>query len=160
MFDEQECKPYTHHQDRPSDEDIFSNAFQTVLHTGTNYENLLQMEYTFQSEIGEMIKQRDKQIQELDIKFGHVLLTFLQTNQLISSFRHHREMQEVVSELTDRYPDVYVRNLAQKHMEDKQVETSIRRKIAAEIYSRRWKVIGIVRLHRRKIVRNNNLKIE
>jgi hypothetical protein len=30
-------------------------------------------------------------------------------------------MQEVVSELTDKYPDVYVRNLAQKHMEDKQV---------------------------------------
>lgn len=37
-------------------------------------------------------------------------------------FRHHREMQEVVSELTDKYPDVYIRNLAQKHMEDKQVE--------------------------------------
>ncbi len=35
--------------------------------------------------------------------------------------RHHREMNEVVSELTDKYPDVYVRNLAQKHMEDKQV---------------------------------------
>jgi hypothetical protein len=30
-------------------------------------------------------------------------------------------MNEVVSELTDKYPDVYVRNLAQKHMEDKQV---------------------------------------
>ena len=30
-------------------------------------------------------------------------------------------MQEVVSEPTDKYPDVYVRNLAQKHMEDKQV---------------------------------------
>ena len=30
-------------------------------------------------------------------------------------------MQEVVNELTDKYPDVYVRNLAQKHMEDKQV---------------------------------------
>lgn len=39
----------------------------------------------------------------------------------LSGFRHHREMQEVVSELTDKYPDVYIRNLAQKHMEDKQV---------------------------------------
>ncbi len=64
-----ECKTYTHHQDRPSDEHIFSNAFQTVLHTGTNYEILLQLEYTFQSEIEEMLKQRDKQIQELDTKF-------------------------------------------------------------------------------------------
>lgn len=75
------------------------------------------MEYTFQSEIEDMLKQRDKQIQELDTKFDWSIF--------FSSFhffnRHHREMQEVVSELTDKYPDVYVRNLAQKHMEDKQV---------------------------------------
>ncbi|CAF4321632.1 unnamed protein product, partial [Adineta steineri] len=32
----QECKTYIHHQERPSDEQIFSNAFQNVL--GTNYE--------------------------------------------------------------------------------------------------------------------------
>lgn len=31
-------------------------------------------------------------------------------------------MQEVISEPTDKYPDVYVRNLAQRHMEDKQVD--------------------------------------
>jgi hypothetical protein len=31
-------------------------------------------------------------------------------------------MQEVVSEPTNKYPDVFVRNLAQKHMEDKQVD--------------------------------------
>jgi len=47
-------------------------------------------------------------------------------------FRHHREMQEVVSELTDKYPDVYVRNLAQKHMEDKQVSQSNERKSLRE----------------------------
>ncbi|CAF2551171.1 unnamed protein product [Rotaria sp. Silwood2] len=98
----QECKIYTHHLERPSDEHIFSNAFQNVLHTGNNYEILLQLEYIYQSEIEDMLKQRDKQLQELDAK-------------------HHREMQEVVSEPTDKYPDVYVRNLAQKHMEDKQV---------------------------------------
>ena len=37
-------------------------------------------------------------------------------------FRHHREMQEVINEPTNKYPDVFVRNLAQKHMEDKQVD--------------------------------------
>jgi len=63
-----ECKFYTHYHDRPSDEQIFSNAFQTVLHTGTNYEILLQLEHTFQSEIEDMLKQRDKQIQDLDNK--------------------------------------------------------------------------------------------
>ncbi|CAF0870066.1 unnamed protein product [Adineta ricciae] len=97
----QEFKAYTHHQERPSDEQIFSNAFQNVLHTGTNTEILLQLEYIYQSEIEEMLKLRDKQLQELDIK-------------------HHREMQEVINEPTNKYPDVYVRNLAQKHMEDKQ----------------------------------------
>jgi len=50
----------------------------------------------------------------------------------LSMFRHHREMQEVVSELTDKYPDVYVRNLAQKHMEDKQVSQSNERKSLRE----------------------------
>lgn len=69
----QECKPYTQHQDRPSDEDIFSNAFQIVLHTGTNYEILLQLEYSFQSEIEEIVRQRDRLIQELDSKFVHFL---------------------------------------------------------------------------------------
>ena len=34
-------------------------------------------------------------------------------------------MQEVVSEPTDKYPDIFIRNLAQKHMEDKQVELMI-----------------------------------
>ncbi|CAF3779670.1 unnamed protein product [Rotaria sordida] len=97
----QECKAYIHNFERPSDEHIFSNAFQNVLHTGNNYELLLHLEYIYQSEIADMLKQRDKQIQEFDTK-------------------HHREMQEVVSEPTDKYPDVYVRNLAQKHMEDKQ----------------------------------------
>ncbi|CAF1189741.1 unnamed protein product [Rotaria sordida] len=99
----QECKAYIHNFERPSDEHIFSNAFQNVLHTGNNYELLLHLEYIYQSEIADMLKQRDKQIQEFDTK-------------------HHREMQEVVSEPTDKYPDVYVRNLAQKHMEDKQVD--------------------------------------
>jgi len=75
------------------------------------------LEYTFQSEIEDMLKQRDKQIQELDTKFDW--LTFFSSFHFFN--RHHREMQEVVSELTDKYPDVYVRNLAQKHMEDKQV---------------------------------------
>ena len=49
-----ECKFYTHYHDRPSDEQIFLNAFQTVLHTGTNYEILLQLEHTFQSEIEDL----------------------------------------------------------------------------------------------------------
>lgn len=31
-------------------------------------------------------------------------------------------MHDVVSEPTNKYPDVYVRNLAQKHMEEKQVD--------------------------------------
>lgn len=79
------------------------------------------MEYIFQSEIEELIKQRDKQIQELDTKFVDDFSRYCFERIFIN--RHHREMQEVVSELTDRYPDVYVRNLAQKHMEDKQVET-------------------------------------
>lgn len=69
----QECKHYTHQHDRPSDEDIFSNAFQTVLHSGTNYEILLQLEYSFQSEIEEIIKQRDRLIQELDSKFVRII---------------------------------------------------------------------------------------
>ena len=30
-------------------------------------------------------------------------------------------MQEVINEPTNKYSDVFVRNLAQKHMEDKQV---------------------------------------
>jgi hypothetical protein len=34
-------------------------------------------------------------------------------------------MQEVISEPTNKYPDVFVRNLAQKHMEDKQVDLMI-----------------------------------
>jgi hypothetical protein len=34
-------------------------------------------------------------------------------------------MQEVISEPTNKYPDVFVRNLAQKHMEDKQVDQMI-----------------------------------
>ncbi|UJR14533.1 hypothetical protein I4U23_001529 [Adineta vaga] len=97
----QEFKAYTHHQERPSDEQIFSNTFQNVLHTGTNYEILLQLEYVYQSEIEDLLKQRDKQLQDLDLK-------------------HHREMQEVINEPTNKYPDVFVRNLAQKHMEDKQ----------------------------------------
>ncbi|CAF0875734.1 unnamed protein product [Adineta steineri] len=95
----QECKTYIHHQERPSDEQIFSNAFQNVL--GTNYEILLQLEYVYQSEVEDMLKQRDKQLQELDAK-------------------HHREMHEIINEPTNKYPDVFVRNLAQKHMEDKQ----------------------------------------
>lgn len=65
----QEHKAYTHHQERLSDEQIFSNAFQNVLQTGTNYETLLQLEYIFQSEIEDMLKQRDKQLQELNAKF-------------------------------------------------------------------------------------------
>lgn len=31
-------------------------------------------------------------------------------------------MQEVINESTNKYSDVFVRNLAQKHMEDKQVK--------------------------------------
>jgi hypothetical protein len=31
-------------------------------------------------------------------------------------------MQEVVNEPTNKYSDVFIRNLAQKHMEDKQVK--------------------------------------
>ncbi|CAF3777583.1 unnamed protein product [Rotaria socialis] len=97
----QECKTYIQHLERPSDEHIFSNAFQNVLHTGNNYEILLQLEYIYQNEIEVLLKQRDKEMQELDKE-------------------HHREMHDVVNEPTNKYPDVYVRNLAQKHMEEKQ----------------------------------------
>jgi len=68
-----------------------------------------------------MLKQRDKQIQELDTKFDFKKIFFFDLLIIYLLIRHHREMNEVVSELTDKYPDVYVRNLAQKHMEDKQV---------------------------------------
>jgi hypothetical protein len=53
-------------------------------------------------------------------------------------------MQEVVSELTDKYPDVYVRNLAQKHMEDKQVNTDQFSCRSLFEFSQ-WKVDGIAR---------------
>jgi hypothetical protein len=47
--------------------------------------------------------------------------SYLSFYTLLNPSRHHREMQDVVSEPTNKYPDVFVRNLAQKHMEDKQV---------------------------------------
>ena len=40
----------------------------------------------------------------------------------LTVFRHSKEMQEVINESTNKYSDVFVRNLAQKHMEDKQVK--------------------------------------
>ena len=70
----QECKMYTQHQERLSDEHIFSNAFQNALHTGSNYELLLQLEYLYNSEIEEMIKQRDKQVQEMDFRLDENIL--------------------------------------------------------------------------------------
>lgn len=51
-----------------SDEQIFSTAFQNVLHMGTNYEVLLELEYRYQSEIEDLIKKRDKEIQEQNTK--------------------------------------------------------------------------------------------
>lgn len=64
----EECKIYTPYQEQISDEHIFSNVFQNVLHTGNNYEVLLQLEYRYFSEIEDMIKRRDKELQELDQK--------------------------------------------------------------------------------------------
>jgi hypothetical protein len=61
----------------------------------------------------------------LDVKYA---IEFEQQQQYCSLFslslslgRHAREMQEVINEPTNKYPDVFIRNLAQKHMEDKQV---------------------------------------
>ncbi|CAF0825615.1 unnamed protein product [Didymodactylos carnosus] len=96
----QECKSYTRIQP-VTDEDLFSNIYHSVLLTD-RYEDLLLLEVKYQDEIKDLLNDRDKQIQELDTK-------------------HSREMQDVVNEPTNKYPDVYVRNVAQKHMEDKQL---------------------------------------
>lgn len=59
-----------HHQlqEKLTDEEIFSTIFQNVLHHGTNYIQLLQWEYLYNTEIEKMVKQRDKQLQEIDQK--------------------------------------------------------------------------------------------
>lgn len=52
-----------------TDEQIFSNSFQNLVHAGTNYEVLCELEFRYMSEIEFLIKKRDKEIQEIETKF-------------------------------------------------------------------------------------------
>jgi hypothetical protein len=63
-----ECKIHSQIAERPTDEHIFATAFQNVLHKGTHFESLLEMEFIYNSEIDRLIKQHDQQIHELELK--------------------------------------------------------------------------------------------